>query len=407
MNNFQYLKNHYNNFIYPKPTEDIEEDYLKKNRRSVSDPTIFFHRIFPEKKFSKEKLNILIAGCGSHEAAILAKFNPQHNIIGIDLSENSIMHQEKLVKKHKIKNLSLICNDFRKEKFNIKFDYIISAGVIHHLEDPGSALDCFNNLLKDDGAISLMVYGDKINYSLNQVKLLFEKLDLNHDIKSINFSKNFLNKLNDNHPAKLFARTAADLNFEAGIVDFLLHKSEKFFSIKDLIKLLNNSNLFIKNLNNGTIFSLTKFFIGLDNTEFLEKLRKLNIEDQLELGQILNWNDRKISIICAKKLNLNKSIIYNLNNFEDFYVSKNPELLYEINNNILIIKSSLDKETYKFTILDNSNKFWEEVLCGKYKTKDLLFSLDPSKLEFNKNIIKVLIENYLLDLSFNEIILQN
>jgi len=171
--------------------------------------------------------------------------------------------------------------------------------------------------------------------------------------------------------------------------------------------LLNNSNLFIKNLNNGTIFSLTKFFIGLDNPEFLEKLRKLNIEDQLELGQILNWNDRKISIICAKKLNLNKSIIYNLNNFEDFYVSKNPELLYEINNNILIIKSSLNKETYKFTILDNSNKFWKEVLCGKYKTKDLLFSLDPSKLEFNKNIIKVLIENYLLDLSFNEIILQN
>ena len=57
MNNFQYLKNHYNNFIYPKPTEDIEEDYLKKNRRSISDPTIFFHRIFPEKKFSKEKSN--------------------------------------------------------------------------------------------------------------------------------------------------------------------------------------------------------------------------------------------------------------------------------------------------------------------------------------------------------------
>lgn len=300
MNNFQYLKNHYNNFIYPKPTEDIEKDYLKKNRRSISDPSIFFHRIFPEKKFSKEKLNILIAGCGSHEAAILAKFNPQHNVIGVDLSENSILHQEKLVKKHKIENLILVCNDFRKEKFNTKFDYIISSGVIHHLEDPDSALDCFNNLLKDDGAISLMVYGDKINYSLNQVKLLFRKLDLSHDIRSINLSKNILSKLNDNHPAKIFASKADDLNFDAGIVDFLLHKSEKFFSIKDLIKLLNNNNFFIKNLNNGIIFSLTKFFIGFDNPELLEKLRKLNIEDQLELGQILNWNDEK-SLSCAQK----------------------------------------------------------------------------------------------------------
>jgi hypothetical protein len=70
------------------------------------------------------------------------------------------------------------------------------------------------------------------------------------------------------------------------------------------------------------------------------KLRKLNIEDQLELGQILNWNDRKISIVCAKKLKLNKSIIYNLNNFEDLYVSKNPELRYEINNNILILTAN-------------------------------------------------------------------
>jgi len=407
MNNFQYLKNHYNNFIYPKPSEDIEKNYLKKNRRSISDPSIFFHRIFPEKKFSKEKLNILIAGCGSHEAAILAKFNPQHNVIGVDLSENSILHQEKLVKKHKIENLILVCNDFRKEKFNTKFDYIISSGVIHHLEDPGSALDCFNILLKDDGAISLMVYGDKINYSLNQVKLLFRKLELSHDIRSINFSKNILNKLNDNHPAKIFASKADDLNFDSGIVDFLLHKSEKFFSIKDLIKLLNNNNFFIKNLNNGMIFSLTKFFIGFDNPELLEKVRKLNIEDQLELGQILNWNDRKISIVCAKKLNLNKSIIYNLNNFQDFYIGKNPELLYEINNNLLNIKSSLNKETYKFAILDNSNKFWKKILCGKYKTKDLLYNLNPSELEFNKNIIKVLIENYLLDLSFNEIMFQN
>ena len=407
MNNYEYLKNHYNDFIYPKPTEDIEEDYLKKNRRSVSDPTIFYHRIFPEKINSNEKLNILIAGCGSHEAAILAKFNPQHNIIGVDLSENSIIHEKKLVEKHKIKNLSLICNDFRKENFNIKFDYIISSGVIHHLEDPGSALDCFNNLLKDDGAISLMVYGDKINYPLNQVKLLFEKLYLNHDLKSINFSKDILNRLNNNHPAKIFSSKVKDLNFDAGVVDFLLHKSEKFFSIKELIKLLSNNNLIIKNLNNGIIFSLTKFFIGIDTPEFLEKIRKLNIEDQLELGQILNWNDRKISVVLCKKLNKKNSIIYNLNNFEDFYISKNPEFYYEISNNVLIIKSSQNSETYKFAILNNSNKFWEKVLCGKYKTKNLLSVLDLYQLKFNKNIIKILIENYLLDLSFNEIILNN
>ena len=62
-----------------------------------------------------------------------------------DLSKKSLDHQNKLIKKHQIKNLTLFCNDFRLLKFDKKFDYIISTGVIHHLEDPSSALKYFND----------------------------------------------------------------------------------------------------------------------------------------------------------------------------------------------------------------------------------------------------------------------
>ena len=58
-------------------------------------------------------LKILIAGCGSDQAAIIAKCNPNHSVIGIDISPKSIAHQNKLKKNHKINNLKLICDDFR------------------------------------------------------------------------------------------------------------------------------------------------------------------------------------------------------------------------------------------------------------------------------------------------------
>ena len=93
--------------------------------------------------YSSKQLNILIAGCGTNEAAVMAMCNPNHIVTGIDLSKSSIFHQKKLLDKHKIHNLKLLCDDFRKINFNHKFDLIISAGVIHHLSNPESALKYF------------------------------------------------------------------------------------------------------------------------------------------------------------------------------------------------------------------------------------------------------------------------
>lgn len=69
--------------------------------------------------------------------------------------------------------MKLINSDFREIKFDKKFDLIISTGVIHHLEDPSSALEYFYNNLKDDGAISLMVYGNKSTHATNELRKIF------------------------------------------------------------------------------------------------------------------------------------------------------------------------------------------------------------------------------------------
>ena len=396
--NIDYLTKHYNEFIYPLPIEDIDKEWIDKNMHYLNDPTRYWHRLWPEKLYNKEKLKILIAGCGTHQAAIYAKCNPEHSFVGIDLSNNSISHQMKLIEKHGIKNLKLICDDFRKIIFKEKFNLIISSGVIHHLENPGSALEYFEKNLENDGVISLMVYGNQSSYPINEIKRILSPLKLEHDEKSINCIQKLIERINPSHPVKNFLKSYNDQEYKAGIVDMFLHKSEKFFSIKELIVLLSNYNLDVKNLNDGKNLACTKFFIN--NTEKLNEIRKLEIEDQWQIGQILNWNDRKISVNCAKKNYLLTNKIILNKDIKECYITISPGTFYKIDKNLLNI-SNVEGENYQFnfSLKEKDYKILELVLKGKEKISTILNLYNSHEKNLFEEFFLFLLENSFVDKS--------
>jgi len=401
--NISDLTDQYNNYIYPKPTENLSEEWIKKNRFQICDPNYCWHRLWPEKPYSSKRLDILIAGCGSDQAAILAKCNPNHNFVGIDLSENSLKHEKKLIQENKIDNLKLYRDDFRSVKFKNKFDYIVSSGVIHHLDDPGTGLKYFNENLKDEGVIYIMVYGDKKSYATNQVKQLFKKLSLKQNQESISFVMNTVNKLNNLHPAKIFAETEIkqDLSHPSGVVDFFLHKKENFFSIKELVKLLNKNNLIIKNFANGRVKPLTKFFTDAP-LHIKEKINSLSIEDKLEISQILNWNDRKIDLICCKSKNKKNSIVYNKINLEKIYTYQYHGVEYKIDGLDIKINDKINNGFFNLNFANNNFKF-KEILDGKKMLSEITANFDKNeKKNFNDKII-FMIENSVLDFSYHSI----
>ena len=398
------LTEQYNNYIYPKPTENLFEEWIKKNRFQICDPNYCWHRLWPEKPYSSKRLDILIAGCGSDQAAILAKCNPNHNFVGIDLSENSLEHEKKLIRENKIENLKLYRNDFRLVKFKNKFDYIISSGVIHHLDDPGTGLKYFNQNLKDEGVIYIMVYGDKKSHATNQIKQLFKKLNLKQNQESINFVMNTISKLNNLHPAKIFAETEIkqDLSHSSGVVDFFLHKKENFFSIKELIKLLNANKLIIKNFPNGRIKPLTKFFSDVP-PHIKEKINSLPVEDKLEISQILNWNDRKVDLICCKSKNKKNSILYNKINLEKIYTYQYHGIEYKIEGTNIKINDKINNGFFNINLGNNKFKF-SEILDGKKILSEITENFDKiERKNFNDKII-FMIENSILDFSYHPIV---
>ena len=396
--NIQALSDQYNKYIYPKPCENINEEWIKVNRFQLCDPNYLWHKIWPEKEYSRKALRILIAGCGSDQAAIIAKCNPIHEFVGIDLSKNSLAHQKKLIDNNNINNLKLICDDFRKVKFNSKFDYIISSGVIHHLENIDSALNYFYENLKDDGAVFLMVYGDQQSAGINNIKKVFRSLNFSHNQDSIESIRKIIFKLKEHHPAKIFANLYSDMNNDSGIVDTFMHPEENFFNIKNFMKILKRNNLIIKNFADSRIAPLSKYFI--DNKNLLEKISSLDLEDRLELAQIINWNDRKMNIICTKNQNIKNSYLYNKIDLDKIYLFRTVNIEYQFSEKSLKI---IDKENASNFELKNNNINWKKILNGQKKLSEIAANLGENEKKLLYKNIHFLLENYVLDYSFFKI----
>jgi hypothetical protein len=192
------------------------------------------------------------------------------------------------------------------------------------------------------------------------------------------------------------------LKYDSGIVDHILHQSEHFYSIRVLNELLNKNKLIIKNFIDSRIKSLTKFFF--DDEVLLQKIRELNYIDQLELGQILNWDDNKISLICCKDTYIKNSLIMSPPDLDNIYICTRTACSYKMNNAFIKINLDTKEEfTFSITIKNEFVNTWQEVFAGKRKLK-YLFDLYINKEKIQvKKILTILVENVFVDISLHPI----
>src|SRR5262249_10773023 len=103
--------------------------------------------------------NILIAGCGTSQAAIHAMREPDAHVTGIDISEASLSHARELQDKYNLGNLSLRRLALEEvAELGQEFDEVVCTGGLHHLPDPDGGLRALRGVLARDGAMHLMVY---------------------------------------------------------------------------------------------------------------------------------------------------------------------------------------------------------------------------------------------------------
>src|SRR6476659_4675752 len=99
----------YEAFAYPEPFADLKAE-IAKGYYQVGDPSIYGPVLWPRGR-PQRRLKILVAGCGTLQAAYAAYMSPGDEVVGIDLSEASLAHERYLQERHGLDNLKLFKGD--------------------------------------------------------------------------------------------------------------------------------------------------------------------------------------------------------------------------------------------------------------------------------------------------------
>ncbi len=224
----------YQSYPYPAPVEDLTGQVL------VGDPRWFSDQLWPEGR-PREDLRILVAGCGTSQAAKLAFQNPGCEVTGIDLSEESLAHQRRLQEKHRLDNLNLARMDLREVRG--EYDFVVCTGVLHHLPDPDAGLRALANVLAPRGAMHLMLYAYVPRAGIYLLQDAFRRLGVAQDANGIALVRSVLDELPKHHYARWWVAGAEELAYDVALVDTFLHPQDRAYSVPEVLAFVERGGL--------------------------------------------------------------------------------------------------------------------------------------------------------------------
>lgn len=236
----------YERWVYPEPIEDLP-GWLTSNWQWI-DPSHSYRVLWPERDFRPD-LDILVAGCGTNQAAVLAFTNPHARVVGIDVSDASLSHHRHLCDKYQLDNLALHLLPIEHVgTLDRDFDLIVSTGVLHHLADPVVGMRALAQCMRPDAVLAVMLYAAFGRLGVEMMQSVFRDLGLKQDSPSVTLVREAIAGLPPEHPLQGYLSMASDLGDDAGIVDTFLHGRERVYTIDDCREIVSVAGLAFQDL---------------------------------------------------------------------------------------------------------------------------------------------------------------
>jgi SAM-dependent methyltransferase len=235
------VRSFYDLYPYPRPVDSLEQysQLWKDPQRRRAD----HHLFWPDKTY-REDHSVLIAGCGTSQAAKHALRWPKAQITGIDLSATSVRCTEDLKRKYNLKNLHVHQLAIEQVgRLGTSFDQIICTGVLHHLADPDAGLAALHDVLKTDGAMHLMVYAPYGRAGIYMLQEFCKRVGICATDEGIRDLIAALRALPPGHPLEHILREAPDFRQGAALADALLHPQDRAYSAPQLFDFIERAQL--------------------------------------------------------------------------------------------------------------------------------------------------------------------
>lgn len=231
----------YESWVYPAPIEDLDE-WLESSWQWF-DPSHAHRLMWPDRDYTPG-MDILVAGCGTNQAAIIAYTNPSARVVAVDVSNASLDHHRWLKDKYDLANLELHQLPIeRVSALDRHFDLIITTGVLHHMADPEEGMRALAERLRPEGVLAVMLYANYGRIGVHLMQTVFKDLGLSQDEASLEIVRDALGQLSPLHPLASYLQIAPDLEDDAGVVDTFLHGREAAYTIDECRELVASAGL--------------------------------------------------------------------------------------------------------------------------------------------------------------------
>jgi len=235
------VRDFYERMPYPAPRASLEEHrdlYKNPDRRRAE-----FHLIWPAKQ-PREGQEILIAGCGTSQAARYALREPGARITAIDISDTSLRHTRDLQRKYNLENLELRQLPIeRVREIGCSFDLVVCTGVLHHLPDPDHGLRALRDVLRPSGGMRLMVYARYGRAGIYMMQEYCRLLGISASAADLRDLGATIEALSAEHPISGVLRRAADFRRPEAMADALLHPQDRAYTVPELYAWLDRCGM--------------------------------------------------------------------------------------------------------------------------------------------------------------------
>jgi SAM-dependent methyltransferase len=225
---------------YPPPVDDLQayrQAWDDRRRHAES------HLFWPNEPYREDR-SILVAGCGTTQAAHYALRWPRAQVIGIDVSAKSIAFTQELKRKYALANLEVRRLAVEQAtELGRGFDHVVCTGVLHHLPDPDAGLRALRDVLEPTGALNVMVYAPYGRAGVYMLQDYCRRLGLGQTAPEIRDLAASLKALPPDHPLAPLLRNSPDFADKAGLADALLHPQDRAYSVPQLLAFLSRAGL--------------------------------------------------------------------------------------------------------------------------------------------------------------------
>ena len=286
----------YERYPYPPPIDDLDayrRRWQDRERRRAD-----FHLFWPTRAY-REDYSILVAGCGTSQAAKYAIRWPAAHITGIDFSAASVAHTEQLKRKYQLDNLQVHQLPLEQaDDLGETFDQVICTGVLHHLPDPAVGLRALRSVLERQGAMHLMVYALYGRTGIYMLQEFCRRVGFRAPEGDPRELLAALKALPATHPLTRLLQEVRDFRSEAGLADALLHPQDRAYSVPRLLEFLSANGLIFGRWVRQAPYSLQ---VGL-MSQIPRALRsaQLPLEDQYAAAELFRGNMMRHAVIAYR-----------------------------------------------------------------------------------------------------------